>query len=123
MEEKFLTKEDIIECADLQMEAVKVKEWGGTIFVKELSVAERIELESKFKEKKDDVMGAMLALLSATICDKNRNCLFNASDIESLYKKNVKVVLRLFRKANKLSSLNVESEEELRKNSSPDPVV
>ena len=116
-EEKYLTKEDIINCDDLQMEEVKVKEWGGTVFIKELSVKERIEFEASFKEKKDgDIMGKMLLLLSTTICDKDRNPLFEPSDIESLHEKNVKVILKLFRIANKLSALTVESEENIKKN-------
>jgi hypothetical protein len=123
-EEKYLTKEDIINCNDLAMESVKVKEWGGIIFVKELSVAERIEFETSLKEKKeDDILGRMLLFLSFTICDKERNHLFETSDIESLYKKNIKVILKLFRIANKLSALTVESEEELRKNSETGPVA
>ena len=116
-EEKYLTREDIINCDDLQMEEVKVKEWGGTVFIKELSVKERIEFEASFKEKKDgDIMGKMLLLLSTTICDKDRNPLFEPSDIESLHEKNVKVILKLFRIANKLSALTVESEENIKKN-------
>ena len=116
-EEKYLTKEDIINCDDLKMEEVRVKEWGGTIFIKELSVKERIDFEASFKEKKEeDIMGKMLLLLSTTICDKNRNPLFETSDIESLHKKNVKVILKLFRIANKLSALTVESEENIKKN-------
>jgi len=120
MEEKYLTKEDILNCDDLKMESVKVKEWGGTIFVKELNVKERIEFEASIKDK-DDTMKAMLTMLSISICDKDGNRLFEASDIELLYKKNVKVILKLFRIANKLSALNVESEEELRKNSESIP--
>ena len=120
MEEKYLTKEDILNCNDLQMEAVKVKEWGGTILIKELSVKERIEFEATIKEK-DDTMRAMLTMLSISICDKDGKKLFDASDIEALYKKNVRVILKLFRIANKLSALNVESEEKLRKNSESIP--
>jgi len=119
-EEKYLTKEDILNCNDLKMEAVKVKEWEGTVFIKELSVKERIEFEASIKEK-DDTMRAMLTMLSISICDKDGNKLFEASDIEALYKKNVKVILKLFRIANKLSALNVESEEKLRKNSESIP--
>lgn len=124
---RILNKQDILQARDVKIEQVEVPEWGGTVFVRSLSAAERGLIEeaaAKFKESKGKDSFARtftVKFASLTICDEDGNRLFDDKDIAALQQKNAAAVARVAEAAQKLSGFTKEDMEELEKNSKDAP--
>ena len=124
---RILNKQDILQARDVKIEKVEVPEWGGTVFVRSLSAAERGLIEeaaAKFKESKGkDSFARMFTVkfASLTICDEEGNRLFDDKDLAALQQKNAAAVARVAEAAQKLSGFTKEDLEELEKNSKDVP--
>jgi hypothetical protein len=117
VEEKVIltSKEAIIEFNDLPLEEIYVKEWKASVYLKPINVEERIKWENSLKP--EDPSFSVLNLLIYSICDDKGNLLFSESDIPTLRGKNASVIVRLFRRAQKLSKIREKDIEEEIKNS------
>lgn len=114
---QILTREMILAANDLPVESVEVPEWGGSVYVKALSVEQREALEDVlFRQGKRDQFRAELVAMSAV--DENGERLFLPEDVEQLRKKSFAAVERMFIAAKRLSAIGVRSEvnEEAQKN-------
>lgn len=117
----MLTREQILQCNDITIEQVEVPEWGGSLYVKSLTGAERDWLEmSIFQEKKTDTNANMknfrAKLASLSICDEKGERLFTDKDIDVLAGKSAIALQRIFNIAQKLSGLSPEDADSLVKN-------
>lgn len=117
----MLTRKQILECADIPTEIVKVPEWGGEVLVKGLTGAERDWLEmSVYTEKNSDTKTNMknfrAKLASLSICDEKGERLFTEKDIDVLAGKSAIALQRIFNIAQKLSGLSPEDADSLVKN-------
>jgi hypothetical protein len=109
-----LTKDQILKANDLQTKEVKVKEWGGSVRLKEMDGLERDAFESRFSSLSEEGknMEAITFMLSLVMVDENGRKLFETpEEMKALTKKNPNVLVRLFDEASKLNALAEDAEE------------
>jgi len=119
---KTLTRDQILQCSDIQTESVEVPEWGGAVLVKGLSGAERDALEAAIVEVRGrkqrlHLENTMARLVSMSVVDENGKRLFTNGDIEALGKKSSSALQRVCQVAQRLSGLTQDDLEEMSKNS------
>ena len=105
-----LTKAQILNSNDIQIKEIPVKEWGDTVYIKQLSRAEQDEyLKRQYgatRLKQDgransqeisavNIYGHDAYLCACGICDEEGKPLFKPSDIDALKKKNGAVIGRI----------------------------
>jgi hypothetical protein len=112
----MLTKAEILGAADLKVTRVEVKEWKGHVYVRALTVEDRLELEALGEgAKASDVLATIVA---CALCDEAGARLFTTpEDIAALTKKNAGVLLALSAKVRKLNAMSMADVEEIAKNS------
>jgi hypothetical protein len=112
-----LTKSQIIAANDGQPLEVEVPEWGGSVFIRVMTVGERDAYENEWTLSKIRGMENFRAkLLQRTLCDANGVLLFTAGELDALAAKSAAVCDRLFAKAAKHNGLSKGDVEELAKN-------
>jgi hypothetical protein len=120
----LLTKAQILEAQDLQVEDVEVPEWGGTVRVQGMSGAERNRLEQSWAgmsknggELSEQAWGNIYARLTA-ICavDEQGERLFTSKDVEALGQKSALALQRVALAAMRVSGLSQEAVEDIAKN-------
>ena len=119
---KLLTKADILQANDLQVELVATPEWGGDTAVRGLTGDERDRFEQhanamRWPEKGEPDWTGMRALYcSMGICDMEGNSLgFTEAELVQLGKKGA-ALERVYDRIRKLSGMGIESLEEAEKN-------
>lgn len=118
----MLTKEQILACDDIQLELVAVPEWGGDVYVKSLTGAERDWLEmstyeeKKGKDKNINMKNFRAKLVSLSVCDEHKQRLFDEKDIDVLTAKSAAALQRIFEVAQRLSGFTNADADELSKN-------
>lgn len=111
---KLLSRDDILKTEDISHKRVEVKEWGGAIQLRQLSVDE-VEGYEAFALTKPK-SGLVARLLSLAICDDEGNRIFKDEDVVALGKKNSAVTVRLYKIASKMNALSDVAAKELEKN-------
>lgn len=122
---KKLTRQDILDADDRQMEVVEVPEWGGSVNVIGLSGTERDDFESSLlvrqgKKREVSTHNVRSKLAVRCIVDDNRTPIFSIEDIQRLGLKSASALTRVFEVAQRLSGLGDQDVEELAKNSATD---
>ncbi len=113
-----LTKEQICSANDISRVEVEVPEWGGTVFVKTMTGAERDAYESSLiSGRKLNLQDVTAKLCVCCIVDEQGNRLFNEGDIAALSNKSARALSRVYAKAQELNGLRPEDIGELVKNS------
>jgi hypothetical protein len=116
-----LTKEQILN-ASPKLKEVEVPEWGGSVFIRPVTLEEQGNLaDLGAKHEKSSaalrIRHCTLALLQWTVCDKEGKPLFTAEDLAGLMNKSsASAFLRLQDAVLKFSGLTEESRRELEKN-------
>ena len=115
-----LTREQIL-TASPKLKEVDVPEWGGSVFIRPLTIHEQAKLaDLGTKHEKSSVVDRMknctLRLMQWSVCDDRGNPLFEAGDLEPLMNKAASAFLRLQDAILALSGLTEESRKELEKN-------
>ena len=112
-----LTAEQILAADDLGLLEVKVKEWGGSVFIRVMTVGELDAYQREWIGKKETGVDNFRAkFLARCLCDDKGQRLFTDEQIEQLAKKSAKVVSRLFDKAAAHNAITEKDVEELAKN-------
>lgn len=123
---KLLSRDDILQASDLPMERVEVPEWGGYVYVRTLTGAERDEYESSMlivrgsgrgAQAQVNMANARARLCALAICDTDGSRLFSTEDVRALGQKSAAALDRIYSVAMRLSGLRPEDIEELTKNS------
>lgn len=121
---KTLSKQDILQTNDAVIEKLEIPEWGGCVFVRSITAAERGQIEAsaaRFKETKgkDESFARTFTLKFAALalCDEKGVRLFNVDEVEQLAKKNAKPISMISEVAQRLSGFDKKDIEELEKNS------
>ena len=118
----ILTREMILQADDLRRELVSIPEWGGEVYVRSLTGAERDQFEAgmmKIVVGGTPVVKLELArarLASLTMCDESGQRLFTEADVVALSGKCAAPLERVFEAAGQLSGLSKADVEELAKN-------
>jgi hypothetical protein len=121
-----LTRDEILNCDDVQIVKVSVPEWGDHVYVKSMTGTERDAWEAtriggtaakptlQFNNERAD-------LASRTLCDKGGTLLFTAAEAVALGKKNAAALDRVYAVAQRLSKISADDIEELAGNSDGAP--
>ena len=115
-----LTREQIL-TASPKLKEVDVPDWGGSVFIRPLTIHEQAKLaDLGTKHEKSSVVDRMknctLRLVQWSVCDDRGNPLFEAGDLEPLMSKAASAFLRLQDAILALSGLTEESRKELEQN-------
>jgi len=116
-----LTREQILAAVDLKIEAVEVPEWGGKVYIRNLTGKARDRFEaSRFKMRGKEVEliqeNTRATLLAATICNAEGVLQFTPADLDALGEKSGELLDRLFDVAQRISGLRKEDVEIRSKN-------
>ena len=122
----LLSRDAILAADDLPKELVALPEWGGEVYVRALTGAERDRFEAAMIEQKGkhqtvnmEMIRARLA--SMTICDEQGKRLFTDGDVRGLAGKSAAALNRVFEVARRLSGLAAEDVAELAEGLEKDP--
>jgi len=111
-----LTAEQILASDDLGLKKVTVREWGGDVYIRVMSVGERDSYERLWMGKRDSgVENFRTEYLCRVLCDENGSLLFSREQIDSLRNKSGAVMGRLFDEALKHNNMTEEDVEQLGK--------
>ena len=122
-----LKRDDILKVQDIKTEKVEVTEWGGYVYVKGMTGAERDAFESSIVEmrgkgntrvKLENIRAKLVAL---TACDEKGERLFDNKDAEALGKKSAAALQRVFEVAQRLSGITTSDVDELVKGLEENP--
>lgn len=116
---KVLTADEIFKANDRKVEPVEVPEWGGTVFVRSMSSAERDAFEdaSTGPDDKTNLKLYRARLVAATACGPDGQLMFTPSQASALGAKAAAAVVRLFAAAQRLNLMGQYGVEALKKNS------
>lgn len=117
-----LNREAILAAEDLPRELVEVPEWGGAVYVRALTGAERDQFEASIVEQRGrdvrmNMRNIRAKLVALTVVDEDGQRIFTDDDVAALGGKSAAALDRLFAVAQRLSGLSKEDVEELAKNS------
>lgn len=115
---KLLNRDAILQVQDLPRELVEVPEWGGAIYVRGLTGAERDSFEQSIidqrgKGVKMNLKNIRAKLVAMCVVDEQGNRIFRDEDAELLGQKSAAALNRIFEVAQRLSGLRSEDVEEL----------
>lgn len=116
----MLNKELILLQTALPLEALRVPEWGGEVFVKTMTGSERDSFEAGHvaaRKAGNDLANIRARLAVATLCDGEGKRLFTDEDAEALGKTHARALDRVFDVARRLNGIGKEEVAELEKNS------
>jgi len=123
-----LTKEQILQADDLEIEVVEVPEWGGQVNIRALTGRERDNLEASVTRTnaKGEMIGMNLdnlraRLIAMSMVDDDGRLMFaSRAEVLALGGKCGKILNRIFEVAQRLSGITPEDVEKLTKNSNGD---
>jgi len=106
---EFLTREQIL-AARLKMEEVEVPEWGGKVWVREMTAAERFAhgepLPGEDKMTEDEITCTKTVRICAyCIVDKDGKHIFTNADVEALSEKGFTAINKVAKTAYRLSGI------------------
>lgn len=111
-----LTADDILAADDLGLRKVHVKEWGGDVYIRVMSVGERDEYERMWIGKKETgVENFRTQYLARVLCDEKGKLLFTRDQVAALANKSGAVMGRLFDEAMRHNRMTEEDVQELGK--------
>lgn len=112
-----LTKEQILAADDMGLLEVQVPEWGGSVFVRVMTVGERDSYENDWMVNKNKgVENFRSKFLQRVLCDEAGELLFKADEIALLAKKSARATTRVWGEAMKHNALTDDDVEDLAKN-------
>lgn len=115
-----LNKIDILKKTELKKELVEVEEWGGSVWVQEMSGSARAEYDN-WMAGKPSVGALPFRIVVATAVDENNKPMFSELDIPDLMKMSSIAINKIANKGAKLSGLMKDDRVEEVKNSEPVP--
>lgn len=116
-----LTKDAILACVDLKREAVEVPEWGGTVWVRELTAGEMDAWEQycvdlRASKLKDTIPNIRAQLLVKCVCTEAGERLFTDKEAERLGGKSSRALRILWDAALKINGLGKDEVEAIEGN-------
>lgn len=103
-----LTREQILASrGDRKPVRLEVPEWGGSVYIRHLTVADQVMMSEATKPADMPV-----AVLIACLVDENEQPIFEQADAAELAKESFAVVLRVFSEAARLNGLTTKELDE-----------
>jgi hypothetical protein len=108
---KTLTADDIFGADDLKLESVDVPEWGGRVFVRQMSAGARDAYDVSQTDEGDklNLTNFRSRLVAFTCCDEGGTLLFTQDQVEKLAAKSAAPLLRVFAAAKELNKVGTEA--------------
>lgn len=123
----LLSREQILQHDDLQKELVSVPEWGGEVWVRAMTGAEKDRFEilmAESRTKHDGYAPNLRATLaSLTVCDAQGGRLFSVEEAEALGEKSSVPLDRIWLVASRINHLTQEEMEKLEGNFETSPNI
>ena len=113
-ERPLLSREAILSAEDLDRERVHVPEWGGDVYVRVMTAAERDLWESELYEARQKglpLKNVRARLAVRVLVDENGQRLFSDDDAAALGAKSGRALDRIFEAASRLNRLGIEDME------------
>ena len=103
---KELSKEDILAAMDCQVQELDVPEWGGKVYFRPMSGAERDSFDAAVMAAKESgKMPGRAEIAYRVLCDKDGNRIFTAADVAALGAKSGAALDRIVAKSMRASFL------------------
>jgi len=107
-----LTADQILAADDMGLKEVAVPEWGGSVFIRVMTVGERDEYERMWIGQRDKgIANFRTQYLARVLCDDTGKLLFTRDKVDALAAKSGAVCGRLFDEAmnhNKMTEADVQ---------------
>lgn len=121
-----LTRDDILNASDLKTEKIEVPEWGGHVYIRGLTGAERDAFESgmvsmRGRHRDVNLENIRARLVALVTVDEDGKRIFADKDIALLGSKSATALDRVFSAARRLSGLTEEDVNELAEGLENDP--
>lgn len=119
----FLTRDQILNANDLDRELVHVPEWGGKLYVRAMTGAERDKFEAsvistnKRGQTESNFANLRARLVALCAVDEDGEALFRPTDIAALGRKSARALQRVYDAAQRLNGMSSDDMEELAGNS------
>jgi len=126
----LLTRNQILEAKDIKTKDIEVKEWGGTIRIKQLSAKEYNDITmnmvyirkmaaKQLSRKNGDenleeainesaIKNQKILLIIKSVVDENMKPVFTEADMELLYQKNTNVIDKIIAEIEEFNSVSTE---------------
>lgn len=113
-----LTKDQILAADDLRTEKVAVPEWGGDVYIRQMSGREqdKFEAECRGKNGGPNLINMRARMVAACLVDSEGKKLFTDEDVIKLSNKSGSVLNRLIDKIGELNRITGEDLEKIAKN-------
>lgn len=119
---RVLAKEDILAANDLAPVPVDVPEWGGLVYVRQMSAGERDEFEAEWARRRETGETDVRAFIAAHfMCDEQGERLFGPEDIPRLRTKSAAALERVIDAAQRANAMSEKDIEDLAGNSGNGP--
>jgi len=117
-----LSRDGILAAADIKTQEIDVPEWGGTVFIKGMSGAERDQFEASNRRSdgEQNLTNVRARFLVRCIVNENGTRIFADQDAAALGKKSSSALTRLWEAANEANGTSAEAQEETEGNSEPE---
>jgi hypothetical protein len=113
-----LSRDGILAAVDITTQEVDVPEWGGTVFIKGMTGAERDEFEARNqKNGEQNLKNVRARFLVRCIVNENGTRIFADQDAAALGKKSSAALNRLWEAANGANGTSAEAQGEIEGNS------
>lgn len=112
---RILSATEIEKASDLKTEEIDVKEWGGTVAIRELSVAKRQEYSDYIATKPKD-SDIVVAIIAMSLVGADGSPLFQIEDMKALQNRSPAVLQNICKKIYTLNGLDEASQEKIEKN-------
>ncbi len=115
---KELSLEDIFAIKDVNVKAVNVPEWGGTVYDKAWTAGEREKFEKSIltEDGKINRDGFRAKAVALSLCNSEGALLFQNGEIDQLQKKSASANDRIFAAADLQKNITGEAEKEAEEN-------
>jgi hypothetical protein len=120
---KILTKADILAVNDRTTELVDVPEWGGAVYVRTMTAAERDREERRIYDAQQGKKGSeamanfRARFLALTLVNEDGEPLFSMKEVDQLASKSFAVISRLFDVSQRINGVTKEEIEAIEGNS------
>lgn len=103
-----LSRDQILAIKDWRAIEVEVPEWGGSVWVRTMSVLDQEAYMSQVSQQSaaKDVRGLQVGLAAKTVCDEQGTLLFRAEDLDALSLKSPAALARIVAAAYDLNLIN-----------------
>ena len=124
----LLTREQILAIDDLERVEVPIPEWGGAVYVRILTGAERdfvsgcmLDADGTLLPAQERLKHYRARVVALSTCDAQGTALFTLADLEALSRKAGRALDRIVEAAEKLNAMTASEVEQLAKNCAPTP--